>query len=66
VLYGGKEKRNGQHTVKRRKVNWIGPLAYQLPSETRLLQERLKGREDEEGDVNSYCMTVRKGEDVGN
>jgi hypothetical protein len=30
------------------------------------LKERWKGWEDEEEDVNSYCMTLRKREDPGN
>jgi hypothetical protein len=29
-------------------------------------ERRIKGREDEEVDVNSYCITLKKGEDTTN
>jgi hypothetical protein len=29
-----KEERNILHTIKRRKANWIGHTAWELPSET--------------------------------
>lgn len=36
-------------------------FAYELPTQ----EGHIKGREKNEGDVSSYCMTLRKREDPG-
>jgi hypothetical protein len=41
-------------------VKW-SHLAYELPSQEGLL----KGQEEDEEDLNNYCMTLRKREDPG-
>jgi hypothetical protein len=65
VLQRVVEDRNIIHTIKRRKANWIGHI---LRRNCLLIHviERYKGREDEEEDVSSYCMTLKKRDDTGN
>jgi len=41
-------------------VDW-SQLAYELPSQ----EGQIKGQEENEGDVSSYSMTLRKREDPG-
>jgi hypothetical protein len=55
-----KEEINVLHKIKRRKA--IGIVTFCVGNAFRniLLMERAKGREDEEEDSNSHCMTVRK------
>jgi hypothetical protein len=57
------------HNVERRKVNWIGHILCGnclLKYVTERKVEGRIGREDEEEDVSSYWMTVRKREDTVN
>jgi hypothetical protein len=58
VLQRVKGERNIIHTVKRRKVNWIGHILRR----NCLLKhdEGKKGRADQEEDVSRYWMTLRK------
>jgi len=60
-----KEERNNLHTIKRRRANnWphpVGKLSYKT-----LLQERQKGWENEEEDVSSCWMILKKRECTGN
>ena len=51
-----KVERNILHTIDRRKANWIGHI---LRSNCRVI-ERYKEQEDEEEDVRSYWMTLKK------
>jgi hypothetical protein len=50
VLHRVKKERNIFHTMRRRKVNWIGHI----------LKERLAGQEGEERNVSSCWMTLSK------
>jgi len=60
-----KADRNILHTINRRKANWIGHI---LRSNYRLIHviERYKEQEDEEEDVSSYWMTLKKRDNTGN
>jgi hypothetical protein len=70
VIRGVKEKRSTLHTIKRRKVTWTGHVLHRNCPENTLLKERYwegwKGREDEEEDVSSYWVTLRKSVGTGN
>jgi hypothetical protein len=46
VLNGGKKRRNSLYTLKRRKADWIGDIAQEVPSKTRY------SREDKRNDRN--------------
>jgi hypothetical protein len=46
--------------MKRRKANWIGQFCVGTALKNTLLKERLEGWEDEEEEVTSYWMTLRK------
>ena len=60
--YGVKQERNILHTIKRRKVNWIGHILRGNCRLNALLKGRYKGRlkaqEDEVEDVSSYWMNL--------
>jgi len=43
VLRTVKEKRNILHAIKRRKGNWIGHLARELPPK-HIIEEKIEGR----------------------
>jgi hypothetical protein len=58
VLHRVKEERNILRTIKRRKANWIGHIWRRNCF--------LKCVNEEEEDVSSYRMTLRKSEDNGN
>jgi hypothetical protein len=60
-----KLERNILHTIKRRKANWIGHILRSNCGLTHVI-ERYKGQEDEEEDVSSYWMTLKKRDDTGN
>jgi hypothetical protein len=70
VLHRVKEQRNIVHTIKRRKANWIGHILRRNCLLKHVIEGKLEGRiemrEDEEEDVSSYWMTLRKREDTGN
>jgi hypothetical protein len=60
ILYRVKEERNILPTVNRRKTNWTGHI---LPAKC-LPQNSIEGNiEDEEEDVSSCRITLRKRED---
>jgi hypothetical protein len=54
-----KEENNIVRTTKRRKATWIGDVLRRKRSLKHVI-ERKMGREDEEKDVSSYCMTAGK------
>jgi len=55
------------HSTKRKKVNLIGDvLRREPPSRTLCLIKIYNRREDEEEDVSSYWMMLKKREDIGN
>jgi chorismate mutase len=69
VLITVKEQRNILHEISKRKANWVGHILRR----NCLLQQVTEGKirrgievtqEDEEEDVGSYWMTLRKGEDT--
>ena len=55
-----KEEKNILHNIKTRKANWICHILHRNCLSNILLKERHKGWEDEEEDVSSYWMTLRK------
>ena len=70
VLHTDKKDGNILHTIKRSGVNWIGHilrrncLLNHVTEETQ--KEGLKWREDDEEEVSSYQITLRKGENTRN
>ena len=63
VLHRVKEEMNILHTIKRRKANWIGHILRRnclLKHVTEGKIEGQKWREEEEGGVRSYLVTLRK------
>jgi hypothetical protein len=61
VLHRVREKRNILHTVKRRKANSI----VHILSRNYLLKHTMEGnRENEEEDMRSYWINVKKREDT--
>jgi hypothetical protein len=69
-LHRVQEKKNILHTIKRRKVNWIGHILRRNCLLKQFIegkiQERIVGREGVEEDVSNYWTTLRKGEDIVN
>jgi phosphoglucomutase len=69
-LYRVREQRNILQTIKRRKANWTGHSLHWNCLYNTLLRERYregqKWREDEDEDVSSYWMTLRKRGDPRN
>jgi hypothetical protein len=68
VLLTVKEQRNILHEIRKRKANWIGHFLRRNRLLQRVIEGKIKGgskcQEDEEEDVGSYWMTLRKGEDT--
>jgi hypothetical protein len=66
VLLRVKEQRNILHEISKRKANWIGHILRRNCLLQQAIERKIKGRivEDEEEDVGSYWMTLRKGEDT--
>jgi hypothetical protein len=60
VLGRMKAERNIIHTIKRRRANWIAHILRRKYLLKHMTEERLKGREDEEENLSSYWMTLRK------
>jgi hypothetical protein len=57
------EERSMQQTIKGRKCNWIGHILHRnclILFMARKIREGYKWREDEEGDVSSYWITLRE------
>jgi hypothetical protein len=61
-----KQERTILHTMKRRKSNWIGHILRGNCLLKHVIERKVKGRGDEEEDLSSYWMTLRKREDTGN
>ena len=53
------------HTMKRRKANRIGHILRSKCLLKHGVEGKIKGREDVQEDVSSYCITLRKREDTG-
>ena len=69
VLLRVNEQRNILHEVRKRKANWIGHILRRNCLLQRDIEGKIKGgievtQEDEEEDIGSYWMTLRKGEDT--
>ena len=68
VLLRVNEQRNILHETSKRKANWIGHILRRNCLLLRIIEGNIKGgykwQEDEEEDVSSYWMTLRKGEDT--
>jgi len=61
VLLRVKEQRNILHEISKQKAKWIGHILRR----NCLLRQVIEGKMgDEEEDVGSYWMTLRKGEDT--
>jgi len=68
VLLRVKEHRNILHEISKRKANWIGHILCRNCLLQRVTEGKINGgievTEDEEEDVESYWMTLRKGENT--
>jgi hypothetical protein len=64
VLLRVKEQRNILHEIRIRKANWIGHILRRNCLLQRVIEGKIQGKNDEEEDVGSYWMTLRKGEDT--
>jgi hypothetical protein len=69
VLLRVKEQRNILHEIRKRKVKWIGHILRRNCLLQRAIDGKIKGgdrsdKEDEEEDVGSYWLTLRKGENT--
>ena len=69
VLLRVKEQRNILHEISKRKANWIGHILRRNCLLQQVIERKMKEggwswQEDEEEDVGSYWMTLRKGEDT--
>jgi len=68
VLLRVKEQRNILHEIRKRKANWIGHILRRNCLLQRVIEGKIQGgkkwQEDEEEDVGSYWMTLRKREDT--
>jgi hypothetical protein len=68
VLLRVKEQRNILHEISKRKANWIGHILRRNCFLQQVIEGKIKGgievTGDEEEDVGSYWMTLRKGEDT--
>jgi hypothetical protein len=68
VLLRVKEQRNILHEINKREAKWISHILRRNCLLQRVIEGKIKGgielTEDEEEDVGSYWMTLRKGEDT--
>ena len=68
VLLRVKEERNILHGIHKRKANWIGHILRRNCLLQRVIEGKIKEgievTKNEEEDVGSYRMTLRKGEDT--
>jgi hypothetical protein len=68
ILLTVKEQRNILHEISKRKANWIGHILCRNCLLRQVIEEKIKGRIEvtgnEEGDIESHWMTVRKGDDT--
>ena len=68
VLLRVKEQRHILREIPKCKANWIGHILRRNCLLQRVIEGKIKGwiegQEDEEEDVGSYWMTLRKGEDT--
>ena len=65
VLQRVKVERNILHTIQRRKANWIGYILRRNCFLEHVIEGKWKGQKDEEEEVSSYLMTLRKREETG-
>ena len=63
-----KEQRNTLYEISKRKANWIGHILRRNCLLQQIIEGMIKGgwkwQEDEEEDVESYWVNLRKGEDT--
>jgi len=68
VLLRVKEQRNILREIRKQKANWIGHILRRNCLLQQVIEGKIKGgkkwQEDEEEDVGSCWMTLRKGEDT--
>jgi hypothetical protein len=64
VLFVVKEQRNILHEISKRKANWIGHILRRNCLLHGVIEGKIRREDDEEEDVGSYWMTLRKGEDA--
>jgi hypothetical protein len=65
VLQRVEEERNILRTLKRRMGKWIDHIIRRNCRLKRVLQGKIEMMRDEEEDVSSYWMALRKGEGTG-
>jgi hypothetical protein len=65
VLRTVKEERKILHTIQRSKANWIGYILSRNCFLEHFIEGKWKGQKDEEEEVSSYLMTLRKREETG-
>ena len=69
VLWSVKEKRNALQSIKGRKANWIGHSLHRNYLLKHVIEVKIEGRievkTDEEEDVSSYWITLRRREYTG-
>jgi hypothetical protein len=65
VLRRVKEERNILRTIKRRKTNWIGHTLRRNCFLEHVIEGKWKGKKEEEEEVSSYLMTLRRREETG-
>ena len=65
VLQGENEERDILHAIKLRKVKWFCCIVRRNCLLKHFIAGKVEGRENEEGDVSSYWVKLRKREDNG-
>ena len=66
VLQTDKKERNILYTAKIKKANWIGHILCRNCLLKHIIERNLEGREDEDDNVSSYRMILRKQGDTVN
>jgi len=66
VLHRVAKERNIRHTIKRRKVKRLGNILHRNCLLKQVIEEKKGRTDDEEEDVSSYWITLRKRKETGN
>jgi hypothetical protein len=64
TLHTVKKARNILRTIKQKNVNWIVHILRRNRLLKHLIEDKIQGCEEEEEDVSSYWMTLRKRNDT--
>ena len=65
ILHRVKEERNVLHTLNRKKANWVGQILRRNCLLKRVIEGKVEDKIQEEEDVSSYWMNLRKREVSG-